>query len=231
MEFLYRVKIEPAAATEPVFLAAPVPCNGYEVSFDGALVLRRRAGTSESLVRLVDGAETVVQRFVTLLSVRTGLPAAADTRTYCCCGGNVVQCNPGVAASLEYELEPEPWTQEVAWALEHLPLLDSPLVRMAIEHCQVALLADEPHEEAAGFYHFGLMLADALRGQEAEYGALLGMDAGTFRRWLAVLDQARRGRLGTLGLGLRGRLVAQELLLAMANWAPRLQAPVAVGME
>lgn len=228
MQFLYRIGIEPAPATKQVRVPAVVQVDGYEVGFAGALVLRRHLVSPADRFRAIDGAEAVVQRFLQLLAAQTGLPATAGTRT--------LRLGHGQGQQIPARMPPpvfpgdEPWRREVAWALAHLPLLASPLVQEAVALYLGALHAEAPTQEAAAFHRFGLLLADGLRGQEADFPNLLGLHDLAFRRWLGALDRARRGAQPD-GAGLRGRLVAGQLLERMAGWAPRLQTPLAVAMD
>lgn len=230
MELELRLRVEPVAATEPVLLTAEVETEGYQVGFNGALIVRRHLDADHSVEHAVAMTESLGQRFVSLLSARAGLPAVPGAITYTV-GNLVVHRSPRRLMALEYEIESEPLVKEVTWALLHLPLLASPLVRKVIGHYHAALNADSPALEARGFYQFGVALEHGLAAIEAEFSDLLNVEPHVFHRWLAATDEARRGNGACTGAGLRSRLMAQKILMGMHRWAPLLRPPLVVGMQ
>lgn len=233
MRYEFRVRIEPEPLTSRVSVPARVRAGGFEISFEGALVVRWE-GTERQALERVRGAERVALRFARLFTGCTGIPAGIGGRTLIRVRGDRpvrTTYYPGNRwAAREYDVSGPPPVEEIAWALLSLEFARAPAVARLVRHYDRAVRQEAPAQEAAHLLAFG-------RGLVAGFGDRLGIlleEAGHGRQaldaLLAALERTARATAGTVAADpwddglLRARLAIRSFFLALPRWAPRLAA-------
>lgn len=232
MRYELRVLIEPEPLTSRVSVPAQVRAGSFEVSFEGALVLRWE-GTEREVRERRRAAGRLALRFARLVTGCTGIPAGIGGRILKAQADRTVRTTYYPAnhrTAREYDVSGPPPAEEIAWALLNLESAGDRTVSRLVRRYDHAVRQDHPVREAAHLLAF----CQELVGRLGERVASLLEDAGETPQALDTLlaDLERTVRAAARGQPpdpwdarlLRARLIARALFLALPRWAPRLTA-------